>query len=68
MMFMGTPLYRVVMKLRRVKLSLMVWKKDQHPLSSRLAEVHWQLEVLQKALGDDAGNIEIQEDERRVRN
>lgn len=53
----GTPLFRVVTKLWRVKEQIIAWKKNQYPVSTKLQEARASLDDLQKCLIDDPDNI-----------
>lgn len=63
----GTPLYRVVRKLRLVKLQLIEWKNAQSSLSTRILEATIHLEDIQNSLVGDPNNVDLQEKERTAR-
>lgn len=63
----GTPLFRVVKKLRRVKEKIIEWKKNKLPLPTKLHEAHTLLKNLQKHMVEDPENIHLQAEESSAR-
>lgn len=52
----GTPMFRVVKKLRRVKEKIIEWKETQLPISTKLQETRTLLDTLQQKLVEEPQN------------
>eukprot|EP00268_Persea_americana_P005851 TRINITY_DN12021_c0_g3_i1.p1 TRINITY_DN12021_c0_g3~~TRINITY_DN12021_c0_g3_i1.p1 ORF type:complete len:434 (+),score=46.51 TRINITY_DN12021_c0_g3_i1:1707-3008(+) len=63
----GTPLFRVVKRLKRVKEKIIEWKNTQFPLSMKLQEARTLLDDLQKHMIQDPHNFSLQEQECTAR-
>lgn len=63
----GTPLYRVVTKIKRVKEKIIEWKKTQILLPTKLQDTRKQLKDIQRRLVVDPGNVHLQADERSTK-
>lgn len=63
----GTPMFRVITKLRRVKKLIIEWRRTQLPISSKVQEARNSLAIIQQHMTNDMANISLQEAERTAR-
>lgn len=63
----GTPLFRVVQKLWRVKENIIEWRKSHPTLSTKLQDARTLLETIQKHMIEEPNNISVQGQELLAR-
>lgn len=63
----GSPMFRVVTKLKRVKKAITNWRKNKPPLEAQLLQARSQLIEVQRNLMADSTNADLANDEKRCK-